>query len=145
MPSPRVFTLEFAVRDYELDAYQVVNNAVYLGYLEHTRHAFLRSMGVEPLAYQERGEALALAEIHCRYRRPLRGNMCVRSRLRVDALSGARLCLDQRLEALPRGELVLEAKTVAVFLDSAGRPRRLQPILGKCLAPWLEPPQKISP
>ena len=31
------FTLEIVVRDYELDSEGIVNNAVYLHYLEHTR------------------------------------------------------------------------------------------------------------
>lgn len=37
-----IFTLEIAVRDYELDSEGIVNNAVYLHYLEHSRHAFVK-------------------------------------------------------------------------------------------------------
>ncbi len=35
------FELEFTVRDYECDLQGIVNNAVYLNYLEHTRHQYL--------------------------------------------------------------------------------------------------------
>ena len=34
------FVLPLTVRDYELDVQGIVNNANYLHYLEHTRHAF---------------------------------------------------------------------------------------------------------
>lgn len=40
-----IFELEIKVRDYEVDAEGIVNNAVYLHYLEHTRHEFCASAG----------------------------------------------------------------------------------------------------
>ena len=41
-----IFSLEFAVRDYECDLQGVVNNANYQHYLEHARHEFLISKGI---------------------------------------------------------------------------------------------------
>ncbi len=41
-----IYELEMEVRDYELDFQGIVNNANYQHYLEHTRHEFLRSIGV---------------------------------------------------------------------------------------------------
>ncbi|MCP4188209.1 MAG: acyl-CoA thioesterase, partial [Gammaproteobacteria bacterium] len=38
--------LEFKVRDYECDMQAVVNNGVYQNYLEHARHDFLHSKGI---------------------------------------------------------------------------------------------------
>ena len=40
-----IYTLEIAVRDYELDSEGIVNNAIYLHYLELTRHEFCRWAG----------------------------------------------------------------------------------------------------
>ena len=34
------FIMDMEVRDYELDCEQIVNNANYLHYMEHTRHKF---------------------------------------------------------------------------------------------------------
>ena len=39
------FEIEMRVRDYECDAYGIVNNANYLHYMENTRHEFMRSLG----------------------------------------------------------------------------------------------------
>ena len=41
-----VHSLEFSVRDYECDMQGVVNNGVYQNYLEHARHEFLQSQGI---------------------------------------------------------------------------------------------------
>ena len=41
-----VYSLEMQVRDYELDAEGIVNNANYLHYLEHTRHQFCCEYGI---------------------------------------------------------------------------------------------------
>ena len=39
--------IELEVRDYECDMEGIVNNAVYLNYLEHARHAFLKHKGFD--------------------------------------------------------------------------------------------------
>ena len=41
-----IFETRMEVRDYECDIEGIVNNANYLHYAEHTRHLFLRSLGV---------------------------------------------------------------------------------------------------
>ena len=45
-PTDYIFETEMEVRDYECDIEGIVNNANYLHYAEHTRHLFLRSLGV---------------------------------------------------------------------------------------------------
>ena len=42
-----VFVLDMEVRDYECDLQGVVNNSVYQNYLEHTRHKYLKSTGID--------------------------------------------------------------------------------------------------
>jgi acyl-CoA thioester hydrolase len=40
-------SLDFEVRDYELDLQGIVNNSVYQNYIEHARHEFLKSCGLD--------------------------------------------------------------------------------------------------
>ena len=50
-----IFETRMEVRDYECDIEGIVNNANYLHYAEHTRHLFLRSLGVSFAALHEKG------------------------------------------------------------------------------------------
>jgi acyl-CoA thioester hydrolase len=49
------FKFEFEVRDYECDLSGIVNNAVYQNYLEHTRHVYLKSSGLDFAALEMQG------------------------------------------------------------------------------------------
>ena len=47
-----MYETRMEVRDYECDIEGIVNNANYLHYTEHTRHRFLRSLGLSFAALQ---------------------------------------------------------------------------------------------
>lgn len=133
------YTVDLLVRDYELDQYGVVNNSVYLNYLEHARHDFLVSVGIDPAAVAREGRALALSEIHVRFRQPLRSRDRFRITVGIDALKGARAVMGQRILREPDDVLILEAEAVAVFLDEAGRPTRVPEDVRRAFAPYLRP------
>ena len=60
------------VRDYECDIEGIVNNANYLHYTEHTRHLFLRSLGVSFAKMHEQGVDAVVARMTLQYKTPLR-------------------------------------------------------------------------
>ncbi len=55
MKKSYIFEMPMKVRDYEVDSEGIVNNAVYLHYLEHTRHEFCEHAGMTFRSMHERG------------------------------------------------------------------------------------------
>lgn len=72
--SKYAFSLEMQVRDYELDYQGIVNNANYLHYLEHTRHAFCVKAGVSFAELHRMGIDPVLARIEADYKTPLKAD-----------------------------------------------------------------------
>lgn len=70
-PRKYIFELHIKVRDYEVDAEGIVNNANYLHYLEHTRHEFCEWAGLSFRAMHEQGIDPVLRRVNIEYLRPL--------------------------------------------------------------------------
>ena len=79
-----IFETEMEVRDYECDIEGIVNNANYLHYTEHTRHLFLRSLGVSFAKMHEKGVDAVVARMTLQYKTPLRCDDHFISRLSLE-------------------------------------------------------------
>lgn len=123
MPAPPnyCFALPFTVRDYELDMFGVVNHANYLHYLEHARHAFLQSLGIDLAALQQEGYNLMVTRLEIDYKHPLRSGdgFCVK--LAVSAMTRVRFTFRQDIYKA-HGVLVAKANIVGTALLPSGRP-----------------------
>lgn len=84
-----------AVRDYECDLQGVVNNAVYLNYLEHARHQGLLALGLDFAALHEAGCDLVVTRAEVDYRQPLRSGDRFLVRTRVSRAGRIRFAFDQ--------------------------------------------------
>jgi acyl-CoA thioester hydrolase len=114
--------IEFKVRDYECDSQAVVNNAVYQNYLEHARHEFLRSRGIDFAEVTARGVNLVVIRAQLDYHKSLVSGdtFCVRSLLR--RVSKLRFEFHQDLFRLPDETLILSANITGTSLNRQGRP-----------------------
>ena len=76
-----IFETRIAVRDYECDIQGIVNNANYMHYTEHTRHLFLRHLGLSFADLHRRGIDAVVARMNMQFKVPLHGDDVAVSRL----------------------------------------------------------------
>ena len=115
------FELEMRVRDYECDIEGIVNNAVYLNYLEYARHEFLRSRGIEFAALHADGTDAVVIHVELDYLRPLTGGEQFVVKLRCRQQGRLRTLFQQDIYLLPEGRPVLRGVVHTAFLRN-GRP-----------------------
>lgn len=114
--------IEFKVRDYECDMQGVVNNGVYQNYLEHARHEFLQTRGINFAAVTASGINLVVIKAELEYKNSLKSNdvFVVRSLLR--RISRVRFEFQQDIFRLPDDSLMLAARITGTSLKANGRP-----------------------
>lgn len=103
------------VRDYELDAEGIVNNANYLHYLEHTRHLFCQSHNFSFSRMREQGIDPVLRKVEIEYLVPLRSGDSIRSCLNLSR-KGPRFIFIQDLYRASDNEPVARATVTVVSL-----------------------------
>lgn len=119
---PPVFELEMSVRDYECDMQGIVNNSVYQNYLEHARHEYLKTVGLDFKSYTEKGIHLTVVRAELDYKYPLRSGNRFLVSLSISKESRLKMACYQDIFLLPERKLVLRGKVYAVALNPKGRP-----------------------
>ena len=110
-----VYETRMEVRDYECDIEGIVNNANYLHYLEHTRHLFLRSIGLSFSEIHKKGHDAVVARVNIQFRSPLRCDDEFFSRLALTK-EGLRYVFFQDLYRATDEKLCLRSKIELVCL-----------------------------
>ena len=116
------FELILSVRDYELDSFGVINNAVYQNYLEHTHHQFLESQGLKLTAYFEQGLSTVITKAEIEFRSSLLSRDDFVVSLRLALLNKVKFIFLQEIQSLPNKTLILSARITGTILNSSGRP-----------------------
>jgi acyl-CoA thioester hydrolase len=124
-----LFEVEFTVRDYECDLLGVVNNAVYQNYLEHARHEFMHSAGLDFAKLHEEGIDAVVARVEIDYKLPLtsRDSFVVRTGLQRQGRLRFVFCQD--IYRLPDEHLILNARVTGVCPQN-GRPTVPDKVVG---------------
>lgn len=114
--------IELKVRDYECDLQAVVNNAVYLNYLEHARHEFLLERGVNFAATTLAEVKLVVVRAELDYKQSLASGDRFVVRSRTQRLSRLRFQFLQDIYRLPDEKLMLSARITGTSVNARGRP-----------------------
>ncbi len=117
-----------SVRDYECDLQGVVNNSVYMNYLEHARHEYLKTTGHNFAELSQAGVLPMVYKAELEYKSPLRSGdqFIVRIKLEKDGLLKAKFL--QNIYKKEDNKLVLKGAITAVVIKD-GKPIRPDELL----------------
>lgn len=107
--------LEFEVRDYECDVQGIVNNAVYIQYLEHARHKFLLERQVDFVDLSKQGKNLVVHEANYIYHKSLKPDDKFYVVTEVELSSKLKITFKQKI--FRGSELILTAMVIGVCVD----------------------------
>jgi acyl-CoA thioester hydrolase len=121
--SHQTFGIELEVRDYECDMEGIVNNAVYMNYLEHARHSFLKQRGFDFAELTRMGIRLVVIRVEADYLFPLRSGDRFIVKTGIERVSRLRFGFIQEIFRLPEDKPILKARVIGTSLDGDGRPK----------------------
>ncbi|WP_133012961.1 acyl-CoA thioesterase [Marinomonas flavescens] len=111
----------FSVRDYECDMQGIVNNSVYQNYLEHARHSFIKSRGLDFAEITESGIHLVLMKAELEYKRSLKSGDDFFIETFVERISRFKFVFHQTILDSDRNKF-LSAKMTIASITAAGKP-----------------------
>lgn len=109
------FELKLQVRDYECDLQGIVNNAIYQNYLEHCRHKFLNSVGLDFVQLHNDGIDAVVIKAELDYKFPLRPGDDFLIRLKIKRQGRLRVIFDQQIIRKADEKLMVNARITAVL------------------------------
>jgi len=112
-----------AVRDYECDLQGVVNNAVYQNYLEHARHEYLKTIGIDFAVLTAQGINLVVTRVEIDYKTSLVSGDRFVVEVRPERVSPVRIGFRQIIYRLPDRKIVVTALVTGTGLNPKGRPQ----------------------
>ena len=124
----QIFNIELEVRDYECDMESIVNNAVYMNYLEHARHGFIKHKGLNFAELIQKGIQLVVIRIEADYLYPLRSGDKFIVTVSVERVSKLRFGFIQEIFRLPDHKPILKAKVIGTSLNAEGQPKYFEDV-----------------
>ncbi len=116
------YTLDLQVRDYECDIQGIVNNATYQNYLEHTRHEFLKSIGINFVEFAKQKINLVVVRAELDYKQPLQSGDLFWVGINFKKESRIKFAFLQDIYRHGDNKLIMKAKIIGTALNPNGRP-----------------------
>ena len=129
------FPLTFHVRDYECDFQGIVNNAMYLHYVEHCRHEYAKQIGLDVVALAKQGINLVVIRAELDYKHPLRSGDTFVVGTNLERVSRIRLAFQHTIYRPnreheregggydpERDTLIAQARILVTAMNERGRP-----------------------
>lgn len=116
------FQCSMSVRDYECDMQGVVNNSVYQNYLEHARHEFLKTRGLDFARLTRDGIIVVVVRAEIDYLRPLQSGDSFHVTAEPVLESRVRLVFSQQIINTDSGVVHVRARIVTTAVNERGRP-----------------------
>lgn len=118
--------LRFEVRDYECDMQGVVNNGVYQNYLEHARHGFLLSKGINFSEMVTNKINLVVIRAELDYKDSLKSGDSFEVCSNIQQISKVRFEFLQDIYRIADSKQMLQARIIGTSLNERGRPFKLE-------------------
>ena len=117
--NPTVYTLDIESRWRDMDAFNHVNNASYLGYIEEARVRWFKSLSTD---WAGETSAPVMASVTVNYRRPAHWPETLRIELFAERIGTKSLTLGHRIaSASDPSILYCDGHTVLVWIDRSGQ------------------------
>jgi len=123
-----MYNVEFLVRDYELDLQGIVNNSNYQKYLEHARHEYLISKGIDFAQLHSEGQDLVVTRVEIDFKLPLKSRDQFKVTVRTEKKGHLRIVFHQQIFRISDNKLIVNAIVTGVSLKN-GKPVRPDDII----------------
>jgi acyl-CoA thioester hydrolase len=122
------FTIDFQVRDYELDLQGIVNNSNYQQYLEHARHEYLFGKKIDFAKLHSEGIDLIVTRVEMDYKTPLqsRDEFYITVEPKRDGM--LKIVFEQNIYRKADNKPVVLAKVTGICLKN-GRPVKPESVI----------------
>ncbi|NOU51045.1 acyl-CoA thioesterase [Pseudoalteromonas sp. JBTF-M23] len=117
-----IFSVDFKVRDYECDLQGIVNNGVYFNYLEHARHEFLLSKGVDFAALARDKVNLVVIRSEMNFKDSLKPGDEFYVQVEMQQQSKLKFIFIQKVIRKSDDKLMLDAIVTGTSVNERGRP-----------------------
>lgn len=113
-----MYSVEFLVRDYELDLQGIVNNSNYQQYLEHARHEYLIYKDIDFAQLHNQGQDLVVTRVEMDFKLPLKSRDKFIVTVKTEQEGNLKIVFHQQILRLSDNKVVLNAKVTGVSLKN---------------------------